>query len=590
MGEQLSESEDDAIDLRMTSIASKLKGAGYMCYYFGKGHTGFKSMHHMPLQQGFDKFVGFLGGEQSYTDFQRWNGNEPFQDKNYSTRLYMDHAVAAIEAHPKGKPMFMYLPWQSVHGPYEDVPEDMLRVVGHRRCTGHNEFEKSLCEYLNILAASDHALEMIVHKLQQKQMWGKTLLLYTSDNGGVDRGNNYPLRGEKNTNWEGGVRAAAFVSGGFVPSHVRGTTAQMVMHIADWYPTFCHLAGLSPEDQHSTMAHFPGPKVPDVDGVNLWDKITSPESHDRSSFAHKYLWISAQVLIKGDYKLIVAQPKRSMFPASTSHGYVPQNGWKQASDKGWAETHISSSEWVVEDDVYQIARPDPAIAVSDSETQNPNSETQNYQIHQIHRNTIHHSQDHSHGHNHSHANNTHANNTHANNTQTGFGGKRDIHHVGGSTHGTGNVGRCSQPESASSTPCLFNVADDPSEFYDVAQNYPALVKEMWAELKRLNRNRFINKSPGKLLGTCNKECARSVWQRKFTFAQTEIKLGKRDMGWMGGPMCAVPECASHNSWTPSYTTPANASSSKHSRSHSPSASVAKASSASRPGVLLPDAI
>ena len=44
-----------------------------------------------------------------------------------------------------------------------------------------------------------------------------------SDNGGVLDGTNFPLRGEKHSNWEGGMRVAAFVSGGFVPPNVRGS-------------------------------------------------------------------------------------------------------------------------------------------------------------------------------------------------------------------------------------------------------------------------------------------------------------------------------------------------------------------------------
>jgi hypothetical protein len=48
-------------------------------------------------------------------------------------------------------------------------------------------------------------------------------------------GNNYPLRGGKHDPWEGGTRAAAFLTGGFVPAHVRGTaTGDKLVHISDW--------------------------------------------------------------------------------------------------------------------------------------------------------------------------------------------------------------------------------------------------------------------------------------------------------------------------------------------------------------------
>jgi arylsulfatase A-like enzyme len=51
--------------------------------------------------------------------------------------------------------------------------------------------------------------------LKSKAMYDNTLIMYSSDNGGVGPGNNYPFRGEKHSNWEGGLRTVAFVSGGF---------------------------------------------------------------------------------------------------------------------------------------------------------------------------------------------------------------------------------------------------------------------------------------------------------------------------------------------------------------------------------------
>lgn len=46
--------------------------------------------------------------------------------------------------------------------------------------------------------------------------------------------NNYPLRGGKHTNWEGGVRVVAFASGGFLPASRHGLVLHGIMHNADW--------------------------------------------------------------------------------------------------------------------------------------------------------------------------------------------------------------------------------------------------------------------------------------------------------------------------------------------------------------------
>ena len=99
-------------------------------------------------------------------------------------------------------------------------------------------------------------------------MWEHTLMVFTSDNGGYvksPRGpcntttttttppaganighgvacfngeagaNNWPLRGGKYTLFEGGIRAVAFVAGGFVPRGARGSRADGIVHVADWH-------------------------------------------------------------------------------------------------------------------------------------------------------------------------------------------------------------------------------------------------------------------------------------------------------------------------------------------------------------------
>jgi len=61
-GEQLSGVQTDDIDLRQTSIGEKLKSAGYTTAWYGKGHTGYQSMHQLPNGLGFDRHIGFLTG------------------------------------------------------------------------------------------------------------------------------------------------------------------------------------------------------------------------------------------------------------------------------------------------------------------------------------------------------------------------------------------------------------------------------------------------------------------------------------------------------------------------------------------------
>ena len=66
-------------------------------------------------------------------------------------------------------------------------------------------------------------------------MYNNTLLLFASDNGGDLSKNNWPLRGSKYSDFEGGVRTAALLSGGYLPPDVRGTINRGYIHITDWY-------------------------------------------------------------------------------------------------------------------------------------------------------------------------------------------------------------------------------------------------------------------------------------------------------------------------------------------------------------------
>ena len=94
-----------------------------------------------------------------------------------------------------------------------------------------------------MLWKSDVYVGAIVNLLKRKGMYENTLIVFSSDNGGVAKGNNYPLRGGRATNWEGGLRGASFVSGGIIPKSLRGYRNSINFHIVDWYGTCSFLVG-----------------------------------------------------------------------------------------------------------------------------------------------------------------------------------------------------------------------------------------------------------------------------------------------------------------------------------------------------------
>mmetsp|Transcript_28160 Transcript_28160/g.73812 ORF Transcript_28160/g.73812 Transcript_28160/m.73812 type:complete len:554 (-) Transcript_28160:174-1835(-) len=299
-GEMLSDITDD-IDLRWSIISQKLQPAGYKSYWFGKGHTGYLSMNHLPTRRGFLNFTGFLTGMQSYTSPQRWQNEVPLPTTEYSTTLYGNAVLQMLEDHDPADPLFLYLPWQAVHEPY----------------TAPDSWPKLFSKYEGMLWDTDCYAGLMRDILEAKDMWPNLLWVYSADNGGRGDGINWPLRGEKRTNYEGGMRASAFVSGGVVPLRLRGTKSNIRFHIVDWYATLCYLAAVDPSDD-SPVAPLPIDPVrpakdiygkrswPGVDGVVIWDMLMNPSRYNETA-AHPTLVLSHEVILVGNMKLMTAQ-------------------------------------------------------------------------------------------------------------------------------------------------------------------------------------------------------------------------------------------------------------------------------------------
>ena len=132
----------------------------------------------------------------------------------------------------------------------------------------------ALHTYANMLHMLDGAVGNVTSALMRSGMWARTLVLFTADNGGIGKfGNNYPLRGHKHDPWEGGTRAVAFLAGGSLPRGLRGARTAALVHVSDWYPTFCNLAGADPSDD----ANISG-RVHQIDGVDVWPLLVGANS------------------------------------------------------------------------------------------------------------------------------------------------------------------------------------------------------------------------------------------------------------------------------------------------------------------------
>merc|ERR1711871_1865556 len=88
-------------------------------------------------------------------------------------------------------------------------------------------------KYHSMVNWIDGAVGRVVQSLKDEGLYNDTLICMNSDNGGpLPSGNNYPLKGGKFSNWEGGIRVNSFVSGGKLPPTRQGGTEDA--YIASW--------------------------------------------------------------------------------------------------------------------------------------------------------------------------------------------------------------------------------------------------------------------------------------------------------------------------------------------------------------------
>ena len=185
----------------------------------------------------------------------------------YEDTFFVNHLLAAIKAHSVATPFFGIFAPHNIHAPLQ-VPAAWLSKFAFIE-------DPRRQAYAAKVAWLDSQLGLVVDALKAKGMWSDLLFVLTADNGGpiYDSGgagaNNFPMRGGKTSNWQGGARANSFVSGGLIPAARRGAVEQGFVGVEDWYATFCALAGVDKTDTRAAAAG-----LPPVDSVDLWPMLS----------------------------------------------------------------------------------------------------------------------------------------------------------------------------------------------------------------------------------------------------------------------------------------------------------------------------
>ena len=172
----------------------------------------------------------------------------------------------AVLQHDEQKDGGLFVFWAPhvIHTPLE-VPEVYLARFAEIRDWRRRRY-MAMVNYL------DDSVGAVVDALTSRGLMESTLICFSSDNGGPVYGNgtsganNWPLRGGKASNWEGGIRVNGWVSGGALASVHRGTRSQGLHAVWDWYATFAAVANVDSTDHRAALAG-----LPPVDGVSMWD-------------------------------------------------------------------------------------------------------------------------------------------------------------------------------------------------------------------------------------------------------------------------------------------------------------------------------
>ena len=230
-------------------IPQALKQAGYATGMFGKWHLGEDDQHH-PGQRGFDEAIVSAG---KHFDF-RTSPTVEYPQGQYLADFLTDKAVDFITRH-KDEPFFLYLPHYGVHSPLQAKPELIAHFEKKAAVGGHGN-----PVYAAMIASVDESVGRIMSHLDSLQLANNTVLIFTSDNGGVggyvregikqkgDTTDNAPLRSGKGSLYEGGIRVPYIVRWPGVTTS--GATCDVPAIHVDMYPTLLEIAGgKAPERQ-----------------------------------------------------------------------------------------------------------------------------------------------------------------------------------------------------------------------------------------------------------------------------------------------------------------------------------------------------
>ena len=292
------------------TIAEALKPAGYVSASIGKWHLG--GAGSLPTDHGFDVniagddagtpysyFAPYTSGANGKKNGKTIPGLEDAPVGEYLPDRLAAEAEKFIDAH-KERPFFLYLPHFAVHTPMKAKAE-MIAKYGAMPKEPNGSQQNPI--YAAMMESMDEAVGRVLKRLDEVKLTEKTLVIFTSDNGGLANGNgqiiaptnNGPLRDGKSQLYEGGIRVPLIVKWPGVTKP--GSTSEAIVSSIDLFPTIMDACGVKSDAK--------------VDGLNLSPALKGGAVPQRDAiywhFPHYNGNAGAKpgaVIRSGDWKLI----------------------------------------------------------------------------------------------------------------------------------------------------------------------------------------------------------------------------------------------------------------------------------------------
>lgn len=296
------------LDEKEYTIAEAFKDAGYKTAHFGKWHLGEKE-ENWPENHGFDLNVGgWKKGAPNRNKKQGLNGyfspygNPRLEDGpkgEYLTERLSNEVVSYIDANGDS-PFFINFWLYNVHTPLQAKEEKIVKYKSLRDTLARHQNST----YAAMVEHTDDAVGKIIDKLKEKGLYKNTIILFSSDNGGLIGNsrnpvtNNAPLRTGKGDIYEGGVRIPTII---YAPGNSHnGALIDEPIISTDYYPTLMELAGISSEKSIKQA----------VDGKSLVPLLKNTNTLDRDAIFwhyphyHQQGGVPYSAIRSGEFKLI----------------------------------------------------------------------------------------------------------------------------------------------------------------------------------------------------------------------------------------------------------------------------------------------